>query len=141
MSEKSLSKKQLDAIAYLLGGRSQQETAELIGLNSRTIRRWYADSEEFRTELENGKQTSYQVLLGELLGGCPIAVSALVEIAGDRSQKACDRVAASRALLSSGVRAVLGESLDHATTIVRKYGFSLKDEYGTFCRISPDDEI
>jgi hypothetical protein len=127
MPGKSLSKKQLDAIAHLLSGSTQAAAAKAVGVNDRTLRRWYSDHPEFRSELENCRQSSYQLLLGEILGGCPVAVAALVAIAGNVDQKACDRVAASRALLSSAVRGVLGDSLDHAMSIARKYGYELRD--------------
>lgn len=139
MPGKSLSKKQLDAIAHLLSGESQAATAKAVGVNDRTLRRWYADHPEFRLELENCRQSSYQLLLGEILGGCPVAVTALVEIAGDSKQKACDRVAASRALLSSAVRGVLGDSLDHAMSVCRKYGFELREAYAQNWGVSDEE--
>lgn len=129
MPSDSLTRKQMDAIAALLAGRSQREAAKQAGCDPKTLRRWLSSNQAFKEELEISKRNTYELLVSGLVGRSEGAINTLSEICENQSEKASDRVAAARIILTLAMRGILSEEFNHAVAVARKYGVELKDTY------------
>jgi hypothetical protein len=125
----SLSAVQLKAIAGLAQGKRLKDAAAAAGCTTRTINRWMLESKEFRDDLEAAKFHLYQSAIAQLSFAANSAIDTLVDISQDPKEKPGARVMAASTILRMLIAGIQGDSLDHAMSICRKYGYELKDAY------------
>lgn len=87
------------AVVHLAAGMSQRETADLVGVHPQTVYRWMADP-EYRDRVDAVSSQVLDVAVRRLRAAASVVSQALIQIATDPKQKAADRIAAAREVLS-----------------------------------------
>jgi len=93
------------AIEALVAGSSRSAAAAAAGVAERTLRRW-ACSDDFAAALRAAYDEAFTDALRVLRGAAMDAVRALREVASDREAPPPARVAAARAILEEGRKAI-----------------------------------
>ena len=108
------------AIEALVSGSSRAAAAAGAGVSQRTLRRW-ACSDDFAAALRAAYKQSFTDALRVLRGAAIDAVRALREVASDREAPPPARVAAARAILEEGRKAIeLDETEARLTALERQ---------------------
>ncbi len=103
-SGRKLSSKQLRALEILLDGGTQNDTAQEIGVSTRTLRRWLNEDPEFRAELNELSRTTIAAASLRLIGVLESSINSLSSICSNESIPASIRVKAARATLSYALK-------------------------------------
>ena len=108
------------AIEALVSGSSRAAAAAAAGVAERTLRRW-ACSDDFAAALRAAYDEAFTDALRVLRGAAMDAVRALREVASDREAPPPARVAAARAILEEGRKAIeLDETEARLTALERQ---------------------
>ncbi|MGE0545154.1 MAG: helix-turn-helix domain-containing protein [Dehalococcoidia bacterium] len=111
MSDLALTIRQQEAIALIASGRTQEDTAAILGISMRTLRRYLA-SNEVAAELRAAYRERLSALLRASLTAAPEALRTLHQVAADRAAPEHARVSASRAILEHSLRLYEAADLD-----------------------------
>jgi hypothetical protein len=105
-SGQNLTRRQQRAMAALLGESTIDAAADQAGVTKRTVCRWLAEDEAFRTAYRSARRQVVDHAIGHIQQAAGEAVSTLRGIMADAGKPASARVAASRIVLELAVRAV-----------------------------------
>jgi hypothetical protein len=100
----NLPPRQANALALLSAGQTVSQVVEQTGVGERTVRRWLAEDEVFRQQLEALQGERLRELARYASAVARGALSTLAGIATDDTQPAAARVSASKTLLDLTLR-------------------------------------
>lgn len=97
--EFGLSTKQRQALAHILSGKTQRETAEVLGVHENTLTDW-TRLPAFQAELRAGQRRIMAEVVNRLSVGGSSATAYLVKVLTDRDEVTTNRLRAADRLLS-----------------------------------------